>query len=153
MGLGHSTDLNVSYEAWSTFGDHQVSLPAPNLFFQGVDYYKAQRKSSPDDQLKEDDRTHVSSKNPDQAYWISSLDEYADEVQYGPQVSSSIDGATKMFWQKPIKPDSLNVKLEQAKIPANCLFLNSKRVNSSVWTIIIVAQRANSRRTSPGGGL
>ena len=137
-------DLNVSNETWSTSGDDQASLQASNFFFQGVDHHEAQSKPNPDDQPKEGDgRTHASSANPDQAYWISSVDEYAHEVQYGPEVSWPIAGATKMFWQKPIKPDSLKAKLEQTKIPANCLFLNSKRVNSSVCTGISVAQRTN----------
>ena len=60
------------------------------------------RKKNPPN---EDDRTHASSENHDQPYWISSVDEYADEVQYGPEVSSPIAGATKMFYQKPLKPD------------------------------------------------
>ena len=81
-------DLNVSNETWSTSGDDQASLQASNFFFQGVDHHEAQSKPNPDDQPKGDDgRTHASSANPDQAYWISSVDEYAHEVQYGPEVS------------------------------------------------------------------
>ena len=135
-------DLNFSNEAQSISGDDQVSLKASNLFFQGVDHHEAQSKPNPDDQPKEDDdRIHASSENPDQAYWYFSVDEYADEVQYGPEVSLPKAGTTKMFWQKSIKPDSSRVKLEQAKILANCLSLNSKRVDS--WTVISVAQKTN----------
>ena len=76
----------------------------------------AQSQPNPDDPPnKNDGRTHASSENPDQTYWISSVDEYADKVQYGPEVSSPIAGATKMFWQKPLKAGSLKAKLEQAK--------------------------------------
>ena len=126
-------DLNGFNETRSTSWDDQVSLQASNLFCQRVDRHGSQRKASPDDQPKEDDRTHVSSENLDQGYWISSVD----------QVSSPIASAIKMFWQKPIKPDDLKAKLEQAKIPANCFFLNSKRFNSSVWTVIQITHAAS----------
>ena len=83
----------------------------------------------------------MSRENLDQAYWISSVDEYSDEVLYGPEVSSPMAGATKMFWQKA---DNLKAKLKQAKISANCLFLNSEQVNSSVWAVISVTQGTNN---------
>ena len=109
-GAQPTVDLNVSNEAWPASGNDQVSLQASNLFFRRVDHHEAQSKPNPDDQPKEkDDRTHAPSENPNQAYWISDVHEYADKVQYGPEVSSPIAGATKMVWQKPIKPDSLKV--------------------------------------------
>ena len=70
------------------------------MFCNSVNYL-IEKKNPPN---KDDDRTHASSENPDQPYWISSVDEHADEIQYGPEVSSPIAGATKMFWQKPLKP-------------------------------------------------
>lgn len=48
------------------------------------------------------------------------------------QVPSPIAGATKMFWEKPIKPDSFKAKLRQVKISVNCLLLNIRQVNNSV---------------------
>ena len=138
-GSPTSTGLNIPDGSWapimgalSTSGNDQVSLQASNLFFQRADHHEPQSKLSPEDQPKDDDRAHVSTKNPDQTYWISSVDEYADKVQYVLAVSSPIAKATKLFRQKPIKPDSLKDKLEQATMPANCLFLNIKLPNSSV---------------------
>ena len=97
-------DLNISNKAQSTYGDDQVLLQASNIFFQRVEHQEAQSKPSLNDQPKKDDRIHLSSENPDQTYWIYSVDEYADEVQYGPDVCLPIARASKMFWQKPLEP-------------------------------------------------
>ena len=52
----------------------------------------------------------------------------------GKEVSSSVAGATKVFWQKPLLEDILKEKISNAVTPANCNYLIPKRVNTEVWS-------------------
>lgn len=72
---------------------------------------------------------------PSQMYWNEATDDYvATNQATGPEITSSIAGAAKIFWSRPLKQESLKKKLEQAVIPSNCEFLMSKKVNSEIWT-------------------
>ena len=48
-----------------------------------------------------------------------------------------------MFWLKLIKPESLKLKLEQAKISANFFFLDRKLVNRVVRSVLLAQQKTN----------
>ena len=70
----------------------------------------------------------------EQVYWASQVEDYNDEQKFGPEVSSTIAGATKVFWQKELSEERFKKTLEAAKIPSNCSFLATKQVNKEIWT-------------------
>ena len=47
-----------------------------------------------------------------------------------------IDGSSKIFWMKPIKDDNLKLQLEEVKIPSNCIFLQTKKTNPDIFSVI-----------------
>ena len=48
---------------------------------------------------------------------------YEEDTSYGPEISSCIAGASKIFWMKPMKDNNLKLKLEEVKILSNSTFL------------------------------
>ena len=60
--------------------------------------------------------------NEEQVDWQQSINEYEEDTSYGPEMSSSIAGASKICWMKPMKDNNLKLNLEDAKIASNCIF-------------------------------
>ena len=72
---------------------------------------------------------------PSQMYWNEATDDYVTTNQAtGPEITSSIAGAAKIFWSRPLKQESLKKKLDLAAIPSSCEFLVSKKVNPEIWS-------------------
>ena len=72
---------------------------------------------------------------PSQMYWNEATDDYVTTNQAtGPEITSSIVGAAKIFWSRPLKQESLKKKLDLAAIPSNCEFFISKKVNPEIWS-------------------
>ena len=69
----------------------------------------------------------------DQIYWQDSIEEYNDPLEFGPEISSSIAGAAKVFWKKSLKADIIDQKMANAKIPSNYHFLVPKRTNKEIF--------------------
>ena len=44
---------------------------------------------------------------------------------------------------KPMKDDNLKLKLEEAQIPSNCTFLQTKKTNSEIFSVIPRLQRTH----------
>ena len=82
----------------------------------------------------------------EQELWQQGATEDYDDgstIKYGAEVSSSIAGATKIYWEKPLKADVLNEKLESSLVPSSCNFLVPKRTNVEIWIIIAGALYTN----------
>ena len=68
-------------------------------------------------------------------YWNEATDDYVTTNQAtGPEITSSISGAAKTFWSRPLKQESLKKKLDLAAILSSCEFLVSKKVNPEIWS-------------------
>ena len=70
----------------------------------------------------------------DQIYWENQLEDYQEKQDFGPEISSTIAGAAKVFWQKNMSEETLTKTLESSKMPNNCKFLAVKKVNKEIWT-------------------
>ena len=70
----------------------------------------------------------------DQTYWDSQVEDYNEAQVFGPEISSTIAGASKIFWQKELSEERLKKTMESAKMPSNCKFLAVKQVNREIWT-------------------
>ena len=73
--------------------------------------------------------------DPEQSFWESAAQEdyLADDNQLGPEISSPLANAAKVFWTKPLREEVLKDRLAAAVIPANCTFLKTKRVEPEIW--------------------
>ena len=60
-----------------------------------------------------------------------------------PVIASLISCASKVFQQTLIKPESLKLLLEHAKIPSNCPFLDREFVHPLIWTGLSTQQWTN----------
>ena len=60
--------------------------------------------------------------------------DYTDKATYGPEVSSVIACAQKVYWQKSPNPDVAAQLLERSKVPANCSYMTTKVFNTSVFS-------------------
>jgi len=141
---------NVSYgtePSARTKFDDLMSTNASNLWFGGnasvLENTGRDENEQPEDDKESDapesskqgDKTPVL--QPDQAYWQNSLNDYEDDSKaIGEEISSSIAGAAKIYWQKPMKEEVFKKKMEEAKIPSNCPFLIPKRTNTEIWTTL-----------------
>ena len=67
-----------------------------------------------------------------QEIWAEVNEEYEEEVDVGPEVMPALSSATKIMWLHKINEEKLKSKLE-VKLPANCTFLDTKRVNKTIW--------------------
>ncbi|MCJ8345652.1 hypothetical protein MJH12_08930 [bacterium] len=71
----------------------------------------------------------------DQMYWSNQVAEYEENQEFGPEVSSSsLAGASKVFWSKSLTDEKTKRILETSKIPTNCKFLSVKAVNKEIWS-------------------
>ena len=59
--------------------------------------------------------------------------DYTDKATYGPEVSSVIACAQKIYWQRAPNADVANQLLERNKVPANCKFMTTKVANTTVF--------------------
>ena len=121
-----------------------ISLNASNLWFQGIQGSSSKvsesEKGGSGDGVEPESRLPPS-EDKDQAYWNLSTLDYMDETNFDAEISSSIAGAAKCFWQKSMREGKMKEKLEIAKIPENCQFLKTKEINKPVWTILAGSQR------------
>ena len=114
MVLGQTTQIRVLPTCTVTAekGDKTLSLAVSNLFIQG--HKNDIQKDLYPRSAKEDDNHSSSSgstHDEDQKYWPQSTEEYDDVVEVGPEVSSSMALATKIFWEKPLSEDKLKSKI------------------------------------------
>jgi len=101
----------------------EVSCRASNIFFN--------------DNQNEHTNAPPKCHDKEQDYWQEILKEYAEESEYGAEISSSsIASASKIFWEKPMKKEVYEGKIEKRLIPANCPFLSAKRTNPEIWPTI-----------------
>ena len=71
----------------------------------------------------------------DQEYWAGQVAHYQmDQSKEGPEITSSLTGACKVFWQKAINEDTLKQTLESSKVPSNCQYLRVQQVNREIWS-------------------
>ena len=71
----------------------------------------------------------------DQEYWARLESQYqSEEKKLGPEVNSSLAGATKVFWQNSINEDKLQRTLESSRVPSNCTYLSVQQVNKEIWS-------------------
>ena len=90
------------------------------------------RSSKDDDTLSIVDRVLD---QQDQEFWLQpATNDFEKEYRAnGDEISSSLASAAKVFWQKTIKQEALELKLDKASTPANWAFLLPKRTNTEVW--------------------
>ena len=79
--------------------DETLSLAASILFFQGNE----EIKQDVHPRCEKEDKNHSSASVS--TYWLHSTEEYNDIVEVGPEVSSSMALATKIFLEKPLSED------------------------------------------------
>ena len=103
--------------------DDEVSLITSNLWFGNnandpPDHHRVNdngKNANPED-------NQPALLNEQQEYWQQNINEYEEDTSYGPEISSCIAGASKIFRMKPMKDDNLKLKLEKAKISSICTF-------------------------------
>ena len=123
-----------------------LSLQGSNIWFKSIintqndEVLSAASLSGHSSRLDKNERVV---KEIDQTYWDETAKEYENTSQAaGPEITSSIAGAAKIFWQKCLKEDVLKKKLECAALPSNCPCLVPKKTNPEVW-----AKMGNFNRT------
>lgn len=82
----------------------------------------------------------------EQEYWQDTVNEYTQQEEYGPEISSPIATASKTFWQKPLTEEKSANKLKNNLTPENCKYLVPKRVNKEVWGNVTSSQRTNDMK-------
>ena len=74
---------------------------------------------------------------PDQRYYQNTTNDYIDDpVDFGDEVSSPIASTTKIFWEKALLNKGFQHKMKLCKIPSNCQFLQPKRKNVEILSVI-----------------
>ena len=63
-------------------------------------------------------------------------DHVDDVVEVGPEISSSMASATKIFREKSLREDKLKSKIESGKLPANWGFTKTKQCTTEVWVTL-----------------
>ena len=107
--------------------DDEISLNASNLWFgNNVNDPQGHHRVNDGSKNAKPEDNQPALLNEEQEYWQKSINEYEEDTSYGPEISLCIAGASKIFWMKPMKDDNLKLKLEEAKIPSNCTFLQTK---------------------------
>ena len=122
---------------WFGQGDQQ-STKSPSLVHQS----RQSAAASPSQKTQQNGECH----DADQTYWQQSTMEYEDNPDFGPEISSSIAGAAKIFWHKPLKDDAFNIKLKSALTPSNCTFLEPPRSNREIWTTLSGPMRSTDAK-------
>ena len=77
---------------------------------------------------------HITILDDDQIYWENQLEDYQQKQEFGPEISSTIAGAAKVFWQKKMSEERLTKTLDVSKVPNNCKFLAVKKANKEIWS-------------------
>ena len=80
-------------------------------------------------------KSAAKSLDADQSYWESQVTEYEENLVFGPEISSSLAGASKIFWTKSLSDEKTKKVMESSKIPNNCQFMAVKLVNKEIWTV------------------
>ena len=68
-------------------------------------------------------------------------------MNFGTEVSSPIASVTKIFWEKSLSNTSFEHKMGLGKIPSNFQFLQPKRTNVEIWSVILPSSRSRDRGT------
>ena len=141
--LDPETNLNASNEAWlanqqSDFrvvvqgptpprNEDSLSLNASNIWFRNSQ--RSSRSSSPkhvgNDGENDPTLELPQCQDKEQELWQQRGTEDYDDgstIKYGTEVSSSIAGATKIYWEKPLKADVLTEKLNHHWCPPTATF-------------------------------
>ena len=79
-------------------------------------------------------RVVESTLSDNQEYWTRQVADYEEEAAVGPEVNSLVAGSAKVFWQKPLRSEKLEELKLECKIPSNYTFLNTKSVNTEIWS-------------------
>ena len=74
----------------------------------------------------------VETTDQSQEVWSEVNEEYEEELDVGPEVMPALSSATKIMWLNKMNDEKLKSKLE-VKFPSNCQFLDTKRVNKTIW--------------------
>ena len=77
---------------------------------------------------------HITILGDDQIYWENQLEDYQEKQDFGPEISSTIAGAAKVFWQKKMSEERATKTLDVSKVPNNCKFLAVKKTNKEIWS-------------------
>ncbi len=144
--------INQSHHRSHHSSDDQVSLPPSNSLSS-----RSKRSRSPSSSVVSDKPPSRKSKQDNIRDWVSStkttsvIDEspqcssrtkyWAEQAEdgfeinqeLGPEINSSIAGATKVFFRKRLNEEKSNKLLESSKIPGNCEFLKVLRANKEIW--------------------
>ena len=141
--------------------EDSLSLNASDIWFRNSQ--RSSRSSSPkhvgNDGENDPTLELPQYQDKEQELWQQGATEDNDDgddgstIKYGAEVSSSIVGATKIYWEKPLKAESSLVPssslkaesslVESSLVPSNCNFLVPKRTNVEIWTIIAGTLRNN----------
>lgn len=124
----NGTETTSSHQKTSFDG---VSITGSNLWFRSL----VQPSSEGDDEDKENSTVKgLDPKDTSQEYWHKSTTDYEeDNKASGPEISSSVACAAKVFWQKRLKGEAFKRKIDEAATPSNCGFLLPKRTNTEIW--------------------
>ena len=120
--------------------DHQntVSIAGFDRWFNSVGGGKTSTvaSSSTSHSKNKENLGEVEVLEKDQEYWHdATTNDYEEEnTANGEEITSSIASASKVFWYKPLKQESLKMKLTKAATPVNCKFLLPKRTNKEIWS-------------------
>ena len=133
--------------------DDEVSLNASNIWFgNNANDPRNHQRVNDDSKNANPEGNQPALLNEEQEYWQQSINEYEEDTSYGPQISSCKAGASKIFWKRPMKDDNLKLKLEEARIPSNCTFLQTKKTSPEIFqsflsssTHMIVRCKASKR--------
>ena len=72
---------------------------------------------------------------PEQNEWEAEVEQYQDKTEFGPEISSGVAGAHKIFWHRNPPTEVKKELLSHSKIPSNCSYMKTKRINKVVWKI------------------
>ena len=146
---------NLTQTASIQSKDDTISLAGSNIWFQSIQSQDTPPSRTTGSSVMEEkgssvqkDRTDEGDvSEPSQKYWEEATAEYESINQAsGPEVSSSIASAAKIFWHRPLKHEALQKKIEESEIPSNCGYLIPKRVNPEIWTKMGVFNRSTDSK-------
>ena len=68
--------------------------------------------------------------------WEEVEQEYATEAATGPPIGiESVVGKAQLMFSKSMHPEFMKLKLENTKVPENCPFMLTKRINPEIWAL------------------
>ena len=71
--------------------------------------------------------------DPEQAYWEELTKLFQSKEEFGPEVSSHIACAAKIFWTSSLSDQDIQDRISNAKPPSNCRFLKVKQCNKPIF--------------------